>query len=370
MATSSLKERVIKLAIEIQQIPAPTYHEEKRAIFIRDKFEEEGLVDISMDDIWNVYARLPGQISEQQLIVTAHLDTVFPIGTDLTIVRKSDRVAGPGIGDNSVGIAGLFGLIWSLQEDRIRLPGDVWLVANSGEEGLGDLNGMKKVVDRFRIKPLAYIVLEGMVYGRIYHRGLGVRRYRIKCITHGGHSWVDYGNPSAINELSILVIKLVSQKLPITPRTTLNIGKFNGGISINSIASDAAIELDLRSESNVELEKISKNVEALVSTFSRKGVETSFEVIGDRKTGEIDTEHPLVELASEILKNQGITPELNIGSTDANVPLSQGIPAICVGATNGGNGHTLDEYIYTEPISNGISQIVEIVKGVFAIMGV
>jgi tripeptide aminopeptidase len=369
MISSTLVERIIQRAIEIQQIPAPTFFEEKRARFIQRKFEEEDLEDVSTDDVWNVYARLSGESNEPYLVVSAHLDTVFPADTDLTIVREAGQVAGPGIGDNSIGLAGLFGLLWGLREREIQLPGDLWLVANSGEEGLGDLKGMKKVVNKFGNNPLAYIVLEGMVYGRIYHRGLGVRRYRITCHTPGGHSWVDYGIPSAITELSSLVTRLASLKLPINPRTTMNVGRFYGGISINSIASEATLELDLRSESSVELIKLAENIETLVTKSARNGVETSFEVIGDRKSGEVNAEHPLVLVAIGVLKRQGITPELNIGSTDANVPLSRGIPAICIGLTNGGSGHTKDEFIFTDPINNGISQIIDVVKGVFNAIG-
>jgi tripeptide aminopeptidase len=368
MVSPEIAERIIQRTIEIQQIPSPTFFEEKRAKFIWEKFEEEGLEDVTMDDVWNVYARLPGENREPNLVVSAHLDTVFPLDTDLTIVKEPGRVVGPGIGDNSVGIAGLFGLLWSLKENRIQLPGDLWLVANSREEGLGDLQGMKKVIDRFGKSPLAYIVLEGMVFGRIYHQGLGVRRYRIICHTPGGHSWVDYGTPSAIHELSSLAIRIVNQKLPVTPRTTMNIGKFNGGISVNSIASEAVLELDLRSESSLELKKIATEVETMVTKSARMGVDISFEVIGDRKPGELALEHPLVLLAIEVLKQQGVTPELILGSTDANVPLSRGIPAICIGLTNGGNGHTSHEFIFTDPINDGVSQVVEVARGAFEVI--
>jgi acetylornithine deacetylase/succinyl-diaminopimelate desuccinylase-like protein len=176
---------------------------------------------------------------------------------------------------------------------------------------------------------------------------------------------VDYGIPSAIHELSTFVAKIVTLKLPANPRTSMNVGKFNGGISVNAIASEAIIDLDLRSESRVELQKIAGKVEALVQKSARQGVETSFEVIGDRKPGEIEAGHPLVELAIDVLRGQGVIPDLNIGSTDANVPLSRGIPAICIGMTQGRNGHTNNEFIYTEPIEAGISQVTQIVRGVF-----
>jgi acetylornithine deacetylase/succinyl-diaminopimelate desuccinylase-like protein len=366
--SSELIDRVIQRIIEIQQIPSPTFHEEKRARFIRQQFKAEGLKDVSMDELCNVYARLPGDNSETCLVVSAHLDTVFPVDTDLEVTKKRGQVAGPGIGDNSSGLGGLFGLLWSLTSEGIKLPGDLWLVANVGEEGLGDLNGMKAVVDRFEDKTLGYIVLEGMVYGRIYHQGLGVRRYRVTFRTPGGHSWVDYGAPSAIHELASLVTRLVSLKLPNKPRTTMNIGKFNGGISVNSIASEASLDLDLRSGGRDQLDRLIVKVEKLVHSFNRPGVETSYELIGNREMGGLDDDHPLVELAVRVMENQGRTPELDVGSTDANVPLSRGYPAICIGVTNGGHGHTTNEFILTEPLLGGISQIVEVVLVSFDVL--
>jgi len=171
-------QRVIHRAIEIQQIPAPTFSEHQRAKFVQACFEQEGLTRVEMDDLGNVFACLPGKSSDTSLVVSAHTDTVFPIETDLKVTQENTHVYGPGIGDNSVGVAGLFGLIWELRRREVSLPGDVWLVANVAEEGLGDLVGMKRVVDRFGETPIGYVILEGLAYGRLYHRGLGVRRYQ------------------------------------------------------------------------------------------------------------------------------------------------------------------------------------------------
>lgn len=366
--SSEIIENVIQRIIEIQQIPAPTFHEQKRAKFIRQQFKAEGLKDVSIDELCNVYARLPGKNSETSLVISAHLDTVFPSDTDLKVTKKPGQIAGPGIGDNSSGLGGLFGLLWSLKREKTNLPGDLWLIANVGEEGLGNLQGMKRIVDRFGDKPLAYIVLEGLVYGRIFHQGLGVRRYRVTFRTPGGHSWVDYGAPSAIHELASFVTRLVSLKLPKKPRTTMNIGRFYGGISVNSIAPEASLDLDLRSGDQLQLDGLDEKVKKLIQSFNRPGVETTYALIGTREMGGLDVNHPLVDLAVRVLESQGKTPELNIGSTDANVPLSRGFPAICIGVTKGGHGHTKNEFIYTEPLVDGISQIVEVVRGAFEVL--
>lgn len=362
---SELNNRLLEMTIQIQQIPAPTFQEQQRAMFVRDRLAAEGLSSISIDEVGNVYACLPGSGAARPLVVSAHLDTVFPAGTDLQVKRTSDRLYGPGIGDNSLGIAGLFGLLWSLKERGIALPGDLWLVANVGEEGLGDLCGMRAVVDRFEGEPIAYLVLEGMAFGQIYTRGLGVKRYQIECTTIGGHSWVDYGRPSAIHQLAALVSRLASLPLPGEPRTTLNVGVIRGGTSINTIAAQCVIELDLRSEHPAALESLVKQVEHLTLQASRKDVRMHSTVIGQRPAGEIAADHPLVRLAQSCLEAQGIQARLNIGSTDANIPFSRGYPAVCVGLSTGAGAHTQNEYINIAPIRSGMAQLVSLVSGAY-----
>ena len=372
----NLIDRVLNLAVDIQQISAPPLDEGLRGEFVRDRFIAEGLSDVTIDKIGNVYARVPGAGASLPLVVTAHLDTVFPVGTDLKVRRKGDKIFGPGIGDNSLGVAGLFGLLWGLTARQefeggvdIRMhtgmPGDLWLVANVGEEGLGDLRGMRAVVDRFGDQVLAYVVLEGMALGQIYHRALGVQRYHISVQTMGGHSWVDFGQPSAINELAMLVTSLIALPLPEQPRTSLNVGVILGGTSVNTIAAQAQLELDLRSVDGKALDLLVKRVEALVESTRKPGVEVTQELIGKRPAGNIPQNHPLVRLAKRCLMEQGIRSNLAIGSTDANIPLSRGIPAVCLGLSTGSGAHTLNEYIYTQPLAKGLRQLLSLVRGVY-----
>ena len=362
---SDLKSRVIDLAVQIQQIPAPTFGESKRAEFIHKLFTQERkeLKNICIDETGNVLARLTGKGNGKPLIVSAHMDTVFPADTDLRVKRQSERVYGPGLGDNSLGVAALFGLLWSLRERNIPLSGDVWFVANVCEEGLGDLRGMKAVVDRFGAGVRAYLVLEGLALGHVYHRAVGVKRYRVTARTSGGHSWSDYGQPSAVHELARLVVQLTSLDLPNHPRTTMNVGKIAGGTSVNVIASEAVLDLDLRSEGQESLMELVSAVEQLIQSVNanRHGVTLEAEVIGQRPAGEINSNHPLVKLAEESLREQGLDTALISGSTDANVPLSMGYPAIVLGVTTGGGAHTKHEYINTAPIDQGMEQLVSFV---------
>jgi acetylornithine deacetylase/succinyl-diaminopimelate desuccinylase-like protein len=337
-------------------------------VFLRGKFEEEGLSDLEVDPAGNVLAKLSGKGSSPGVVVTAHTDTVFPIDTNLNLIHEAGKICGPGIGDNSLGVAGLFGLIWQLRQQGVELPGDLWLVANTCEEGLGDLKGMQAIVDRFSEAPLVYIVIEGMALGQIFHQGLGVQRYMIKAQGEGGHSWVDFGTPSALHELSSLITKLTTLDLPENPRTTMNVGVISGGTSVNTIAAEAELQLDLRSADPATLEALSNQIERLVVDSNRSTIQFQFEVIGKRPAGSIPETHPLVKLASRVLKERGIDPQLNIGSTDANIPLSRGFSSICIGLTTGGGAHTLSEFINTDPLSLGLSQLADVVIQSFNIL--
>lgn len=356
-------ERVISLAIQVQQIPAPTFSEGRRAEFIRSCFVQENLEKIEIDEMGNVLGCLPGNGSAPPIIVSAHLDTVFPEETDLRVQQFPDKVAGPGIGDNSVGVAGLFGLLWELDDRKLELASDLWLVANVGEEGLGDLCGMREVVNRFADLAQAYIILEGMALGQVYHRGLGVSRYRISVTTAGGHSWVDYGKPSAVHELAGIVTRLLEIPISNSPRTTMNVGVISGGTAINTIAAEAHIELDLRSEDLAELDQLVGAVNEILRDCQKPGIQAHTELIGQRPVGEISQDHPLVALAINSLARVGIQPRLNIGSTDANIPLSLGYPAICLGLTTGNGAHTVGEYVNISPLQDGLEQLMLVIEG-------
>ena len=363
-------EEFVDLCIAIQQIEAPTGAEALRAEVVHEQLVRRGLTDVHIDSLANVYARLPAGPAAAQgapaLLISAHTDTVFPAGTDLTIRRdrSNDRIFGPGIGDNSAGVAGLLTVATALREAG-GLPVDVWFAANVCEEGLGDLRGMRAVMDSLSGRIGAAIVLEGMGVGRIVHRALGSRRYRIRATAPGGHSWSDFGTPSAIHALVQLARDLVRMKPPSEARTTFNIGKISGGTSVNTIAQSAELELDLRSEEAATLAQIDQEVERIVSRYQRpewrrRGVEIDSEVIGDRPGGDIAATHPLVRAAQDALAVAGLTvhSDVSISSTDANVPLSRGIPAVCVGITDGGDAHRLEEWMGTRKIGAGLQHLV------------
>lgn len=357
--------RLTDLCVTIQQIAAPTGDEGARAAWVETQMRRLGLRDVQQDALCNVYGRRPGAGSGPALLVSAHTDTVFAAGANLRITLDTvqERIYGPGIGDNSTGVAALLALAEVLQTLPLP-PSNIWFVANSGEEGLGDLRGMRAAVDLLQPEVGACIVIEGMGLGRIVHRALGSRRFRVQVAAPGGHSWSDFGSASALHVLAQIAADLSRLHPPETPRTTFNIGRMEGGTSVNTIAQSAWLELDLRSEETQALQMMVAQSLAIVSRYQtpkweRRGVTTTVRTIGDRPPGEIPAGHALVRAAQAALTAAGWNgkPDLRISSTDANIPLSRGIPAVCVGVTEGGNAHRLEEWIYTAPLPQGMAHL-------------
>lgn len=351
----------INLIQAIQQIPAPTFAEADRAAFVESQMRALGLQDVRQDDLHNVYGRFPGQHRRAPLIITAHLDTVFPLETDLRIRENGRLLSGPGIGDNSTGVAGLLLLAKSLIENQIKLTNDVWLVANVCEEGLGDLRGIRAVVEAFG-QSAKYVIVEGGLFGQISHQAIGVRRFRLEVSGPGGHSWGSFGAASAIHVLGHLISAIDKLPVPASPRTTYNVGIIEGGTSINTIAQSAALQLDLRSEDPSALQHLVDSVTDIVHQTNQlrrdEGIHVTMTAIGSRPPGQISRHTALVKTAVDALHyvgSQGIT--FMMGSTDANVPLSKGFTAVVLGLTESGNAHRLDEFIDPTRLPDGLSQL-------------
>jgi tripeptide aminopeptidase len=361
----SIQKRCIDLACDLQQIPSPTFHEDRKAEIVRQRFQALGLVDVKRDLAGNILAKIPGQMPGPSLVFSAHMDTVFPETYPLTLNCLPDRIVGPGIGDNALGLAGMLILPDMLRETNYQPLHDIWLAATTGEEGLGDLQGIRAVTTQLGSQPVAYISLEGIGLGNLLHRGLGVERYRISINTNGGHSWADYGQASAVHELTRLGARLIDLKLPKRPRTTLNIGTIQGGTSVNSIASSAWMELDLRSENEKSLGELSAQVKQIVESSKKTSVELHFDQIGLRPAGGLPRDHFLVKAISQILFELGFEPRLDIASTEANLPLSLGYSALTIGLTTGGHAHSAQEFIQTSPIEKGLLQLRQICERVW-----
>lgn len=355
---------VLELAKEIQQIAAPTFQEDERADFVRERMVEAGLSDVAhivhQNDIYNVYGRVPGFESDAPaLLVTAHTDTVFDKDTDLTIreAPEAGRLYGPGLGDNSLGVAALLALAEQIQKSAYRPPCDIWFVANAREEGLGDLGGVKAMLEHLGDCAGAVIVLEGMSLNQVYHKGIAVRRFKVVCKGPGGHSWGSFGTPSAIHHLVKLAARITEIDIPEEPRSTFNIGIIEGGETINTIAPKAALWLDLRSETNKGVSALEQQILDMVAAAQTEDIELTTALVGNRPAGQIPRSHWLVQAAILAGLEAGIALDYGTGSTDANAVLASDLPGICVGITQGGNAHRIDEYIETAPVGAGMQYL-------------
>lgn len=361
---SRLVAWIIETGVQIQQIPAPTFAEERRAAYVAQHFSSLGLENVEIDEQKNAYGLLKGiNRSIPAVMVMAHTDTVFSEDTDLSIRREDGMIHGPGLGDNSMGVAGMLGLLRWFYDKKLRPECDIWFVATSCEEGLGDLKGIRAAYERLKDSIGLVINLEGLAFGHIYYQGIAVHRMHITASAEGGHSWLHFGRPSAIHGIMELGAQITRIIPPTNPRTTFNIGIIEGGTTVNSIATEAGLWLDLRSEDNGALDRIRHQVLQLVNATQKPGLTFQVEIVGNRPSGGIRPQDPLVMAALEALEQVGVHGTLETGSTDGNIPLYHGCPTVTIGITRGGNAHRVDEYIETVPVEAGMKQLILLTLG-------
>lgn len=357
--------RVIDLTARIAAVPAPTDDEALRSRLVADLFREAG-VPFKADELGDIVATLAAgdaaPPTRSSLLLAAHLDTVFPAGTPLSIERDGDRLHGPGVGDNSLGVAALLALPALLAAARQSPAAPVLLVANVGEEGLGNLRGMRAVLDA-RSDVGAVVAVEGHNLGRVTHVAVGSRRIRIVVRGPGGHSWGDHGRPSAVHALARLIADLDALPLTGKPKTTLNVGLIDGGVSVNTIAPIASCLVDLRSVDPAALARLGQRVDRAIERANRDGVSVATEELGQRPAGVVPLDAPIVRQATATLAALGVETVYDASSTDANAAIGRGIPALCIGLTSGGNAHRADEFIDIPPVATGLAQLALLTLG-------
>lgn len=352
-------DSVADLAVQICEVPAPTGQEESRARFVSDLLTERGY-ETQRDDAGNVYARRGGK-GGPALVLAAHIDTVFPESEPINVDRRTGKLFGPGVGDNSLGVAAVIELFTILDKLEITTDVDVLFVADVGEEGLGNLRGMRAAMDLRGLEVAGVIAVEGHNFGRVTHGGVGSIRWRLRASGQGGHSWGDFGEPSAIHVLNHVISDIAKLEVPREPRTTFNVGTISGGTSINTIAAHCEALVDMRSIDKEALDQLAAQVRTIVESRSSSKVSITIEELGERPAGHLDKSHRLVQQAMDAVAWAGGAPSLDSSSTDANIPLSRGIPAVCIGISRGGRGHTVDEYIEIRPIETGMAQLTKLV---------
>lgn len=354
-------ERVVALTRTVCLIPAPTGGEAERARFVADALAARGL-EPGIDELGNVVARRKGRGDAPALMLAAHTDTVFPADTPLAVTREGEHMTGPGIGDNSLSVASLIVLAELLDEAGLDTPGDLLLAADVGEEGLGNLRGIRALVDRFEHELGAVIALEGHGLGKLTYEAVGSRRIRVNVTGPGGHSYGDFGRPSAAHVLGTIIHHLANLEVPAQPKTTYNVGLIEGGVSVNTIAPTASAVIDMRSVDPVALSELVERVETIIDAQQREPIRVSIDLLGERPAGSMPPETPIVRCAARIIESLGLTLKADPGSTDANIPIARGIPAVRIGLTRGSGAHRTDERIELPPIALGMRQLLHLVE--------
>jgi tripeptide aminopeptidase len=351
----SRREEIVALAQRICEVPAPTGNEIERAHFVAAQLQERGYMP-EMDALGDVYVHRGNHTQRPVVMLMAHLDTVFPAETPIVVRRDGDILRGPGIADNSASVATMLCTLSLLDELAIETPVDLVAVANVGEEGLGNLRGARAAVERYWNRLGAVIAIDGRL-GKIVNEAVGSKRWRITVTGPGGHSFGSFGQPSAIHGLGRIIAAIADLKVPSQPKTTYNVGIIEGGTSVNTIAARASALLDMRSADSASLERLAEQVQELLVHAAGAGLQTEVEVLGERPGGKSERSEQLVHLAMSTLRWLGYEPGCQPSSTDANIPISLNIPAVCVGVTFGERAHTLDEFLHIEPLGDGLAQV-------------
>ncbi|MGD0964618.1 MAG: M20/M25/M40 family metallo-hydrolase [Candidatus Acidiferrales bacterium] len=340
--------------VHLTEIPAPEFNEAQRGQFLKQLFEANGFA-VRVDETGNVIGERPGSDPKSVVLLAAHLDTVFPADTDVRVKRSGDRLQAPGISDNGAGLAALVGIARALSESGMRTAKTIVLAGDVGEEGEGNLRGMRALVEHYSSRISAVIAVDGPSADHITTQGIASRRIEVTITGPGGHSWSDFGVPNPITALSRGIVRFSGIKLPDHPRTSYNFGVIEGGQSVNSIPARAVAKVDLRSEDDKQLTRMENALrdamqagardEAYGSRSGKDSIEVSFRSLGTRPAGTLADNSPLLQTIRDVDRLLGNRSRLERSSTDANIPLSLGIPAVAIGAGGtGGGSHTLGEW--------------------------
>jgi acetylornithine deacetylase/succinyl-diaminopimelate desuccinylase-like protein len=355
-------DRTVEDIVELTQVPAPSFQEATRARAFHAMAEAHGLKNLEIDAEGNVTGLRPGAGNGPLICIAAHLDTVFPAGTDLTVRREGTRLFAPGVGDDTRSLAVLLAWLRAMAAADVRTRADLLFVADVGEEGPGDLRGMRHLFQKGRYKDRisAFITVDSPDMDRIAVGGVGSKRYRVTFKGPGGHSYGAFGLVNPMFAMADAIGRLARVEVPARPKTTFSASVTGGGTSINSIPNSVWTEFDLRSEAPEELAKleatflnlIGRSVEAENAARSTRNGAIAAEIqkIGDRPAGRTEETSEIVRLAHAAISAHGFSPGFEFSSTDANIPMSLGIPAIKIGSGGtGGRGHSLEEWIDVAP---------------------
>lgn len=341
--------------VALCEIPAPPFKEQARGVAFRSELVALGYADARIDEVGNVVAEVQGASQGPTVLIAGHLDTVFPEGTDVKVRQDGTRLKGPGIGDDCRGLAVVLATARAVKQSGLRFAGRVLFVANVGEEGPGNLRGTRHLLDTGYKGQVNYFISVDGAGSDITSRAVGSNRYNVHFQSPGGHSYGAFGMPNPIHAMGRAIATISDIQVPRSPKATFNVGIVSGGTSVNSIAMEAVMDVDMRSESAEELAKLDVQVRKAISDAvaaekarypgSSKGLTVRMDTIGIRPTGAQSDDAPIVRAALSAARALGLTPTIGASSTDSNYPISLGIPAITIdGGGDGGGAHSHDEW--------------------------
>ncbi len=350
-------EEVLLLAMKLSSIPSMTGSEGNKAQFIYDLLSGSVKDNLWIDHAGNVLYLHPGKDRSCIDLYAAHIDTVFHNLNTIEAVREGNRVYAPSIYDNSINAAALIFLIQVIGSTGFIPVRDTLFAFDVGEEGQGDLKGIRYIMEH-TVKPIFQVTALDLGYHAVMTCGVWSRRYTVTVSCSGGHSWHDFGADNAVLTASRIISSLYSCRVPDSPKTIYNVGTFSGGTAENSIAQHAEFSVDLRSEEKEPLEVLEKQLYGIVESNRSSGSDIQIRCTGERPGGRISHTHPLVERIDAVRSRIGLEKAYRAGSTDANIALSLGIPAITIGTALGGGSHSLNEYVEADSIQKGLEQLV------------
>lgn len=360
------KNEAYELLLELAQIPAPSNHEEQRADFCCRWLQAQGAKGVYIDEALNVVYPVGCTEENPVAIYMAHSDVVFPDAAPLPLTVSDGKIHCPGVGDDTANVVALMMAAKYIAENNLLPDGEsgIVLVINSGEEGLGNLKGSRKIMETYQGRVTEFVTLDGGAR-HIVNRAVGSKRYKIEIDTEGGHSYGSFGNRNAIAYMASLIDTLYTMKVPPKGKTTYNVGTISGGTSVNTIAQHAEMLYEFRSDEKESLAIMEQHLEAAIEFYQAKGISVTVTVVGDRPcSGEVDPakeEALMNRCAAAIKSHYGYDVIYNSGSTDCNIPLSLGIPAVCAGCMEGAGAHTREEYVEIESLRPGLCVAFELV---------
>lgn len=352
-------EMTLSLLKDLCRIPAPSHHEEKRAEFLKKWLTEQGAEGVFVDEALNVIYPYHCEEGRPVAIFMAHIDTVFPDMEPMEVKERDGKLFSPGVGDDTSNAAILMMLARYVAREKPETECGIVFAANSCEEGLGNLKGSRALVARYQDCIKQMISFDTYTDG-VCNGAVGSERYRVEVLTEGGHSYFDYGNRNAIAYLSEIIQELYQFQVPLSPgKTTYNVGMIKGGTSVNTIAQQAEMLFEFRSDNRDSMEKVKEHFEKVIEKFRAKDLEIHVTLIGERPCGIKDRESEgqimVQRMCREIMEKWTEKPaEFTSGSTDCNIPLSMGIPAVTIGLVEGGGAHTRGEWIYVKSLKKGL----------------